>query len=271
MTISIWLKESTKKLNEAEIPTPRLDALVLLEDVTEIGRAKLLAEPHTELTSEQLQRLDYLLSRRMVHEPISYIRCKKEFYGREFMITSAVLEPRPESETMIDELRSLVDLPNNVYIADVGTGSGALGITAQLELPEAHVDLIDIDAKALKVAKTNVDKFTLPISVLQSDLLDGSDESYDLLLCNLPYVPDDFRINTAATHEPKLAIYGGVDGLDLYRKLFEQIKTRPNKPLYLLFESLPTQHPFLKTLAQSNGYEVTKINDFILVLKRIHK
>ena len=271
MTFSNWLRESTNKLNNAGIGTARLDALVLLEDVTRIDRAKLLTEPSTDLTTSQIKKLNNLLSRRVAHEPLAYIRGKKEFYGREFLITPAVLEPRPESEAMIEELTSLTDLPKNVYIADVGTGSGALGITAMLELPEARVDLIDIDAKALEVAKINVDLFTLPINTFGSDLIDSVAQSYDVMLCNLPYVPDDFQINIAATHEPKLAIYGGEDGLDLYRKLFEQLELRQNKPLYLLFESLPSQHSALQALAHSNGYEPTNINDFILVLKRIQK
>lgn len=271
MTVINILRNASKELIKAGVSTARLDVLVLMEDVTGIDRAKLLAEPDLKISSAELEKLEKLLSRRAAHEPLAYIRGKKEFYGREFVITPAVLEPRPESETMIDELKSLPDLPNNVYIADVGSGSGALGITTKLELPHARVDLIDIDAKALEVAKINVDKFTLAIDVIQSDLLATTKQHYDILLCNLPYVPDDFHINTAATREPHIAIFGGKDGLDLYRKLFEQLRERAARPLYLLSESLPVQHTALQTLAQSAGHEMTKENDFIQVFKRIQK
>lgn len=269
LTTSEWLNNSFKLLGKAGIGTARLDALVLLEDVTGIDRAKLLAESGTGLTSVQIKELNNLLNRRKQHEPLAYVRGKSEFYGREFIITPAVLEPRPESETMIEELLILPDLPNNVYIADIGTGSGALGITAKFELPDARIDLIDIDQKALKIAKTNVDNFTLRINVICNDLLDDIKTKYDALLCNLPYVPDDFKINTAAGHEPRNAIFGGQDGLDIYRKLFKQLDQRESHVLYILTESLPTQHIELTKIAKKSGYEIYSKNDFILVFKCI--
>jgi len=247
------------------IGTARLDALVLLEDVTSIDRARLLAEPTMELSVKQEATLQKLLSRRAQHEPLAYIRRKTEFYGREFVITPAVLEPRPESETMIDNLLNLPKLPQNPWIADVGTGSGALGITAKLELPMAQVELLDISAKALEVAQSNVDLFTPGLAVILSDLLAAANTNYDVLLCNLPYVPDNFHINTAAGHEPQLALFGGPDGLNVYRKLFSQVRNRPFQPLYILTECLPPQHASLVPLAITGGYAQVKADDFIQV------
>lgn len=271
MTINEWLESAERKLEQAGIGTARLDALVLLEDVTGIDRAKLLSEPETQISDAQAKKLKNVLNQRIRHIPLAYIRGKTEFYGREFLITPAVLEPRPESETMIDELKGLDNLPTRPLIADVGTGSGALGITAKLELPQAQVQLIDIDAKALKVAKTNVDKFTLRMDFLRNDLLDTTACHYDALLCNLPYVPDNFEVNTAALHEPRLAIFGGSDGLDVYRKLFEQIKNKLEQPLYILSESLPTQHRELELIANKSNYKLVRKNDFIQVFKRAQK
>lgn len=258
-------------LNQAGIGTARLDTLILLEKVTKFDRAKLLAQPDTKLTSAELAKLKKLLSRRADHEPMAYILGQTEFYGRQFVITRDVLVPRPESETMIDELLSLQNLGTQPIIADVGTGSGALGITAQLELPHSRVDLVDIDQQALKVAQMNVDKFTLPIKVLKGDLLTSTTQAYDVLLCNLPYVPDDFHINTAATKEPRQAIFGGKDGLDIYRKLFAQLQNKQNWPLYFLSEALPTQHDSLQKLAEEIGFQQVKKNDFIQVFKRAQK
>lgn len=269
MTTSEWLILATEELEIAGIGTARLDCLVLLENVLGIDRAKILAEPNTEMLSKDVAKLAKLLNRRVTHEPLSYILGTTEFYGNNFVITPAVLEPRPESETMIDLLKTLPDLPKNTHLADVGTGSGALGITAKLERPKWAVELLEIDDKALKIAQTNVDKYTIDISVIQSDLLANSGQANDILLCNLPYVPDDYQINLAAGQEPPLAIFGGPDGLDLYRKLFEQIEELPKRPLYLLCESLPPQHEELQNIARQSGYKLRQTDDFIQVFERL--
>lgn len=281
MTNSQWLRIATAKLQRAGIGTARLDSLVLLEDITGLDRAKLLAEPDLELSASQQAKLKKLLNRRATHEPLAYVRGQTEFYGRKFILSPAVLEPRPESETMIDCLKALpvfqasaagpgpkTGKPGRpVRLADVGTGSGALGITAKLELPDIEVQLLDIDSEALKIAKINVDKFTLKISSLKTDLLSGSSCDYDILLANLPYVPDDYQINQAAAREPRLAIFGGPDGLDLYRKLFHQLKNLAVEPLYILTEALPPQHAALRRLAGQAGYRLRRADDFIQVFE----
>jgi release factor glutamine methyltransferase len=305
MTVGYWLRTATHYLQSKSITTARLDCLVLLEDTLRIKRETILAEPQTDISDSAVQHLQKLLNRRALHEPLAYIRGRTEFYGRQFKISPAVLEPRPESETMIDMLKMLdlftapADEPRNgglshtdtegglahahsdggsgtdielyeklknvkrIRIADVGTGSGALGITAQLELPNTTVELLEVDPEALKVAETNVDLFTLSMPVLKTDLLEGTDTDYDILLCNLPYVPDSHTINSAATHEPKIAIFGGADGLDLYRRLFEQLQKRHSKPLYILTESLPPQHTSLAEIAAKYGYTHVRTDDFI--------
>jgi release factor glutamine methyltransferase len=267
MTVDDWLGQAVKKLEQAGIGTARLDALVLLEDVTGRDRAWLLAHPEHELSSTESAKLKKLLSRRASHEPLAYVRTKTEFYGREFIITSAVLEPRPESETMIDLLKMLPGLPKKPRIADVGAGSGALGITAKLELPGARVELLEIDTEALKIAQKNVDKYTINVNVNSSNLLTESRQDNNVLLCNLPYVPDEFKINPAAMREPKVAIFGGPDGLDIYRRLFSQVKNSQNKPLFILCESLPPQHETLAGIAASAGYKLTATDDFIQVFR----
>lgn len=274
MTIGDYLQFAAKELDGADISTGRLDALVLLEDTLGKDRAWLLAHSEAEISARQLKELKNLLNRRARHEPLAYVRGRTEFYGRDFVITPAVLEPRPESETMIELLKLLVQegsLPTGesqeIHLADVGTGSGALGITAALELPTVRAELLDIDKKALETAQINVDKFTLKLPVRHSDLLDGSRQDNDVLLCNLPYVPDHYQINLAAAHEPQIAIFGGQDGLDLYRRLFGQLKSLPSKPLFILCESLPLQHKDLAALATANAYELYLTDDFIQVFK----
>jgi release factor glutamine methyltransferase len=271
-TISEVLRDTSSKLKKAKIETARLDSLLIIEWVTKKDRAWLLANQESEISPKEARELNKLLIKRLTHLPIAYIFEQTEFYGREFIVSNDVLVPRPETEVMIKALNYLLlskDFESRKihkpFIADVGTGSGAIGITAKLEHPEVVVDLIDIDLKALKIAKFNVDKYTLTLHVICSDLLDNTGNVYDILLCNLPYVPDGHSINKAASHEPKLAIFGGKDGLKAYRKLFKQLRSKQSKPLYLLIESLPSQHSALTDMATPLGYSKTIIDDFIIL------
>jgi release factor glutamine methyltransferase len=274
MTVNDWLIQASNYLEKAEIETTRLDTIILLEDCLSKDRSWILSHPETQLSSKHIDSLNKLLKRRANHEPIAYIRGKTEFYGREFVLTPAVLEPRPETETMIELLIEIVrdgtTVPNDkhiLHIADVGTGSGAIGITVGLEIPNSIVELLDIDRNACKVAKMNVDKFTLNISVTVSDLLARSEKNFDILLCNLPYVPDSYHINRAALHEPRIAIFGGPDGLNVYRRLFDQIDKYALKPLLILTEALPPQHMNLQSIAKQVDYQLIKTSDFIQVFK----
>jgi release factor glutamine methyltransferase len=263
LSINDWLKAAEQTLTTAGIETARLDALVLLEDCLGVDRAQLLAHPEQELSSDQEKVLSGQIARRVEHEPLAYIRGKAEFYGREFIVGSAVLVPRPETETMIELLMKHEDLPSQPVIADVGTGSGAIGITVQLEMPGAIVELLEIDESAMEIARQNVAKYGLKTPVIQSDLLAGGSRYHDVLLCNLPYVPELFKINRAAKHEPALALFGGMDGLYLYRNLFKQLQLSRNQPSMILTESLPRQHAALTAIAEKYGYEQVAREDFI--------
>lgn len=279
MKIDAWLSAATAQLTAAGDETARLDALVLLEDCLGRDRAALLAHPEMELTPEHISVLSAQLARRTAHEPLAYIRGQSEFYGRVFMVDNNVLEPRPETETMIELLRTLpvvsgapgvpgVLTTSRVTIIDVGTGSGALAVTAKLEHPAADVLALDIDPAGLDVCQANAEQFGVDVRTLESDLLAAvasADLEGAVLLCNLPYLPDDFPINAAARHEPRLALFAGADGLELYRRLFEQLQSRAEQPAAILTESLPEQHAALAKLAAAHGYQLTHTNDFIQV------
>jgi release factor glutamine methyltransferase len=267
MQFEQWLKNATLQLSAVGIESARLDAIILAEDVTQKDRAWLLANSKEIIDSTKLAKLQNLLNIRTHHTPIAYMRGKAEFYGRNFIITPSVLVPRPETETMVDMVIKLSASVKTPVISDVGTGSGALGVTVALELPRAQVELIDIDDEVLKVAKRNVDLFTLKICVVNSNLLLNSTQQSEILMCNLPYVPDDYIVNLSALHEPKLAIFGGPDGLDIYRQLFAQISIQMHKPLYILLEALPSQHSQLTLIAEEVGYRLVKTDDFIQLFK----
>jgi release factor glutamine methyltransferase len=264
LTTSQWLTRAAKQLTAANIGTARLDCLILLEDSTGKDRSYLLAHPEMGLSAKQIEQLDTMLTRRSRHEPLAYIRGKTAFYGRTFMVNHHVLEPRPETETMIELLKTL-ELPQDTVIADIGTGSGAIAITAQLELHNVSFIAVDIDPQCLAVARKNAQQLEATITFQESDLLSTIATNPDVILANLPYVPDTYHINEAAMEEPRLAIFGGPDGLDLYRKMFDQISALSSQPRYILTESLPFQHHGLATIARKHSYIQDQKSDFIQV------
>lgn len=272
MLTNIWLEQATSKLENAGVRTARLDALVLLEDVTKKERAWLLAHLDFELTQRQLAELAKLINRRAEHQPLAYVRGKTEFYGREFIIDKYVLEPRPESETMIELLLKAVPKARDCSIMDLGTGSGALAITAKLEIAHANVIASDIDPKCLRTARKNAKSLGVEIAFYQSNLLEDIPEQFEntCVMANLPYVPDSFTINPAAMNEPKIAIFGGPDGLDIYRKLFDQLVSLKRKPGLVFTESLPPQHFKLSQIAGKSGYKIIKTDDFIQLFRPVN-
>jgi release factor glutamine methyltransferase len=273
MTISTWLNYAIDKLQLAGIPTARLDAQLLLADELEHDRSWLLAHPETMVTTETKAKLEPLLDERGKHVPLAYIRGKTEFYGREFLIDRRVLEPRPESETMIDILKKLPGVADGLEIIDVGTGSGALAITAKLELPKSKVFATDIDPGCLEVAQKNAQKYHVDVQFTQGDLLETvriAKGQVAITLANLPYIPEDFHVNPAALQEPRQAIFGGPDGLDPYRRLFEQASKFTERPRYILTEALPPQHKQLQFIAARFGFLQTQEEDFIQVFQGGH-
>jgi release factor glutamine methyltransferase len=266
MNIKDALGAFQNQLEEAGIGTARLDALVLLEDELNTNRAQLLAHPDISIAPEQLQLLQEKIARRSRHEPLAYVRGKTEFYGRDFVVNNHVLEPRPESETMITLLKQLLDKQHPV-LADIGSGSGALGITAALELGLAKIYLHDIDPKTLEVARKIALTHNVSAELVQENLINNYNADYEILLCNLPYVPDNFQINLAAGHEPKIALFGGPDGLDLYRKLFAQLASSGLKPAFIFTESMPPQHEILTQIALAASYKLLVSEDFIQVFR----
>ena len=246
MKIQKWLSLAYAKLKESGVVSFQLDGLILLEHVTGFDKACILAHQDEELSNKQILELSKLLSRRCKREPIAYITSKKEFYGREFIVDKNVLIPRPESESFIDLLKK----HNITYqkIADIGCGSGILGISAKLELLTNTVTLTDIDYKALIVAENNAKNLGAKCSIVQSDLIPTNND-YTVILANLPYVPQELKLEPDLNYEPKIALYAKNHGMEIYDRLWQQIHTSKNIR-YVLTESLVAQHKAMIKLAE---------------------
>lgn len=251
MRLGDFLNTATKQLHAAGVESARLDALILLEDVLGRDRANLIAHPEIALTEAQEALLNTYIARRCNHIPLTYIRGRAAFYGRDFTVNTHTLVPRPETEAMITLLKKL-RLPAHPCIADIGTGSGCLGVTAALELLQSEVFLYDTSAAALKVASINARQLGVRAHIAEQDLLTHDAHHYDVILANLPYVPTTYPVNKAATHEPPVALFSGIDGLDHYRRFWQQVAI--SRPRYVITEALPDQHSSLEQLAYKANY-----------------
>lgn len=144
-----------------------------------------------------------------------------------------------------------------LHFVDVGCGSGCIGITAALEIPGAELELRDISYEAMSAALQNAERHGVAAKTSTGDLFEYPPLTFtDAVFANLPYVPDGHPINRAATYEPSLALFAGSDGLDLYRRFWQQLgKTKPDQlPTYIFTESLASQHDTLKIMAKEAGY-----------------
>lgn len=268
MTIQEWLDDVTKKLANSGSNSARLDALVLLEYALVTPRVTLLTHPETDLPATTLVRLDKALQQRLDGVPIAYITNKKEFYGRDFIVSPDVLIPRPETESMIEIIKSLnITMPR---ILDVGTGSGCIAITLALELPLRKILATDISADALRIARLNAKTLGAQVVFKQADMLKSlADKHFDIICANLPYVPDDLVTSKEIANEPSGALFSGTDGLDHYRQFFIELAELTNKPAYVVTESLTNQHGTLKKLAALAGYQLVKTDMLIQLFKKL--
>jgi release factor glutamine methyltransferase len=210
--------------------TPALDASVLLAHIVGKPRTWVVAHPEMILTPEQQEQMEASLRRLAGGEAFPYVLGHWEFFGLDFDVTPDVLIPRPETETLVEEaITWLQRHPGRSRVADVGTGSGAIAIAIALHVPSVHILATDISADALRVAKQNAEKHRVSrqIEFVECDLLparslhDDRRSTLDLLCANLPYIPTDTLHHLAVFgREPSIALDGGPDGLDLYRRLF---------------------------------------------------
>ncbi len=273
MNILDWLVDNMEKLRQAGVDSPRRDCLVLLEHTLRKDRAWVISHPEYRLEKKSLNILNKLIQRRLKREPLAYIRKKAWFYGRFFAVSPKVMIPRPESETFIEIIKELAP----TEIVDLGTGSGCLAVTAKLELPKCCVFAYDIDLSSLKIAKKNAQNNRANIVFGISDLLkavreyrsEADPEDIRVLMTNLPYVPDGLITSPEIKYEPETALFSGKDGLDHYRKFWQQVSGLVFKPQHILTESLKEQHQAMIKLAKMSGYELTKTRILVQHFEKI--
>jgi release factor glutamine methyltransferase len=254
MLIRDAVQEATERLAGVS-ETPLLDVQVLLADRLGVPRTWVMAHPEGSLAPVQLQSFHAALQRLEAGEPLPYVTGHWEFYGLDFSLTPDVLIPRPETELLVERaLDWLRSHPGRRRLADIGTGSGCIAVSLAISTPDLILVATDISPAALEVARSNARKHGVAdrIEFVQADLLEFNSDPVDLLAANLPYIPSARLETLAVAHrEPRLALDGGPDGMDIIRRLLAQAPALLSPGGLLLLEMDALQEEAVRSLTQA--------------------
>ena len=250
---------------------PRIDAQMLLLHVlgrAGADRAWLLAHDTDAVEPAAHTQFSALCQRRAAGEPVAYLTGRKEFYGLALQVDARVLDPRPDTETLVDwALHVIAQLPSP-RIADLGTGSGAIALALQSQRPTAQVLAVDASEGALAVAQANAQRLGLPVRFQHGNWLDGITGLFDAIVSNPPYIPAHDPHLAALTHEPLQALASGADGLDDLRTLIAQAPEHLAPGGWLLLEHGHDQANAVRALLQAQGFIKVQSRDDLAGIAR---
>lgn len=235
----------------------RTDAQLLLLHALgrpDAGRAWLLAHDTDALDSAAQARFAALCQRRLDGEPVAYLTGVKEFYGLALQVDARVLDPRPDTETLVDWALEVLAPLSTPRVLDLGTGSGAIALALQHQRPSAKVSAVDASAGALAVARANAARLQLPVQFHQGHWLDGVQGLWDAIVSNPPYIAAADPHLAALRHEPLQALASGADGLDDLRTIAAQAPARLAPGGWLLLEHGWDQAPAVQALLRAAGF-----------------
>jgi release factor glutamine methyltransferase len=258
MTVLELLENTSRYFARHEVPSPRLTIELMLADILQKSRMQLYLEFDQTVSDTAMDRLRPLVKRRADGEPLEYLLGVTTFAGHRVAVTPDVLIPRPETEILLDEVSKRIE-PEGLPVLDVGTGSGILGLSLAKKFPKLEIIATDISPAALAIARKNSTGIG-NIRHVECDLLEEASlpSRFQMIVANLPYIPTGQLdgLQREVRREPRLALDGGADGLDLVRKLIAQSAGRTRR---LALELGDGQAGEAKTLCLSAGYALIQI------------
>ncbi len=261
-TASMVLRSGTKLLREAIGDSAPRDARILMAHTLDVPVDRLTMELSRTVTPMQVAQFEHAIHRRAVHTPISHITGKRAFWKHEFRVTSAVLDPRPDTETLIE---LALQGPHPKTILDLGTGSGCILLSLLAEVSAATGIGTDISEDALMVARENAAVLNLGdrVTLTKSDWFNAVNGTYDLIVSNPPYITETEMAGLAPDvrdFEPHLALTPGGDGLSVYRKIAQNLSQflAPQGRAY--FEIGKDQGPDVREIFESNGFGSVRVH-----------
>lgn len=238
MNIAEWLRHAQTSLAESGCPDPEIDARWIAEDGLGMTRSELKFESDRAIDAGQLDVLNELLNRRVQGEPVQYILESAEFMGLKFYVDRRVLIPRQDTETLVESALIAVRSLAAPDVLDLCAGSGCIGLSIKTLAPNAKVTLADVSRDALEVARKNMHQLNVSAELRHGDLFKAiGRDKFDVIISNPPYIPrgDMAILQREVQFEPALALDGGIDGLDFYRRIAEGAAAhlKPGGSIYL--------------------------------------
>lgn len=237
---------------------PRLESQILL--LSALGRplhdrAWLLAHDTDLVDPAQVAHFESFAARRLQHEPVAYIVGQKEFFGLTLSIDKRVLDPRDDTEVLVEWALACTESLSDAHFLDLGTGSGAIALALQSQRPQAHVTAVDASSEALCVARLNAKNLSFDVNFLESDWLAQVTGEFDVIVTNPPYIEAHDPHLARLQHEPLKALVSGQDGLDDIRNIIDQAPLHLVKGGWLLIEHGWQQAPVVRALLAAAGYQ----------------
>lgn len=273
MNIKQALEYGIKLLKENKINEPILKVRIILSNILKQNKEYLMIHELEELDEDFIKLFKQDISKLCEHIPIQYVTKKQEFMGIEFYVDENVLIPQPDTEILVEEVVNICrgrscDCPHKkIKILDLCTGSGAIGISLAKNIDNCEMTLSDISINALNIATKNcnnivgVDAYIDPhknIKIIQSDLFENIEGKFDIIVSNPPYIKSDVikTLDKEVQNEPKLALDGGKDGLDIYRRIITQAYKFLNNNGYLCLEiGYDQKEEVIKLIEETNKYQ----------------
>lgn len=234
-------------------------AKLLLADLLGINPLELLLHLDDVIEEEKLDLYKREVEAMVNNKPLQYVIGSVNFYGNKFYIDENVLIPRFETEELVENtiIKAKELFTEPVDIIDIGCGSGVIGLTLEKKLSTNSVDLIDVSPEALKVTHKNCGNLNSKANIIQSDVFENIDRKYDIIISNPPYIKDDEEIeDIVKENEPHIALYAGIDGLNIYKKIFKDIKNHMKQTCLIALEIGSDQANDIEKLAQDSLGEV---------------
>lgn len=223
MTIAELLPQAVARLTVAQSDEPQANAEWLLACVLNVSRTWVLAHPDYELSAQEETVFSRYIKRKENGDPLSHIVGYQPFCGMDILVSPDVLTPRPETEELVETVSVLWNRKHPLSILDMCTGSGCIALALAAKFPKAQILAVDISPKALKIAQENIQKFRRQeqVHLLQSDVWEHVQGTFDLIISNPPYIPSEIvdTLTREVLKEPRLALDGGPDGLEVVRTI----------------------------------------------------